>query len=321
MKHFWIIAVLVAGLLNGCGAARKTTDKKNAFMYYTRSLEAYQKGAFKEALAYSRACIRNNPGFAGYYEWQGDVLARMDSLEQALAAYQDALERRSHNFKALEKSGDIHFARHRFDQAVEMYEKAFAQNDSALYLLLKQAESWLQKDAPKVGVHILRDYILKLKKRHRKPGYDYYITHARLMFETGQFFKIAVDMRAAERKGMPDRNAALIYIQSLFNTQQLEEGYTMATSVYKPLLKAADVHYFRALYYFKQNNPADGNTQLKLAVKKGCAIPDAYGMLNPSVRKSTPPAGVADRFVNVGFDFNKFLDKSLPALQSDRKMN
>ncbi len=315
MKKYLIYPAILVLLLTGCISRQAAYTPKTAFKSYTRALESYQAGRFPTALGFIKKSLAANDRFAGYYELMGDIYARMDSLEPALMAYDKALERRSHNYRVLEKSGDINFALHRFQQAVEAYQKAFAQNDSALYLLLKQAESRLQTGMVNVGINVLQDYKQRARASKKHLTYAYYKTHARLMFEKGKYYIVAIDFRAAERLQPLDRNSLLLYIQSHFNTDQLEEGYFMATDVYKRFLKPADVHYFRALYYLKQKNIKDGMTQLKLAVKKGCEIPDAYGMLRPSVRKQQPPPGIADRLLNVGFDFKGFLTQSLPPLQ------
>ncbi len=316
-----ILTVSFALLLSACAGNAPRRDTEYALKLYSRALDAFQQKNYSNALDYINKTIEANDRIAGYFELKGDVLARMGEPAAAEQAWNAALTRRSHYDGVLEKLGDLNFAQKRFDRAVEFYQKAFAQNGKKLKLLLKSVEAHIQLRQYSIAKNVLNDYKNISRKQKIKKSALFFAEHARLMFETGKYFTAITDLKAGERRAPLNRNLILIYIQSFFNTEQLEEGYSMATEVYRPFLHPADIHYFRALYYFMMKNEKDARTQLKLALKKGCAIPDAYRMQRQGVVKGGDvlPEGVARRFINVGYDFNAFLDGSLREKHAGKK--
>ncbi len=316
-----ILTFITALLLTACAGNSPRHDTAYALKYYSRALDAFRQKNYDNALDYINKTIEANNRIAGYFELKGDILARLGNLSAAEEAFADALTRRSHYDGVLEKLGDLNFAQKKFKQAVDYYQKAFAQNNKKLKLLLKSAEAHVQLRHYSIAKNVLNDYRNFSKKQKVKKSALFFAEHARLMFETGKYFTVITDLKAGERRARLNRNLVLIYIQSFYNTEQLEEGYSMATEVYRPFLKPADVHYFRALYYFNMKNEKDGRTQLQLALKKGCTIPDAYRMQRQSGVKQDDrlPEGVVNRFLNVGYDFNAFLDNSIGEKHSGKK--
>ncbi len=308
-----ILTLLATLLLSACAGNAPRHDTEYALKFYSRALDAFQQKKYDNALEYINKTIEANNRIAGYFELKGDILVRLEQPAPAEQAYTDALARRSHYDAVLEKLGDLNFAQKRFEQAVDFYQKAFAQNGKRLMLLLKSVEARIQLRQYSIAKNILNDYKKISKKLKKRKSSFFFAEHARLMFETGKYFTAITDLKAAERLGPLSRNLILIFIQSFYNTEQLEEGYSMATAVYRPLLQPADVHYFRALYYFRMKNEKDARTQLGLALKKGCTIPDAYRMQRQSgvVTDDRLPEDVPARFINVGYRFDSFLNSSI----------
>ncbi len=305
-------ALTIALLLTACAGNAPRINRADALKYYSKALDAFQQKEYGRALGYIDTTIQANNRIAGYYELKGDILARLERPGPAEKAYGNALSLRSHYDGVLEKLGDLNFAQKKFEQAVDYYQKAFAQNSKKLKLLLKSAEAYIQMSEFSIAKNLLDDY-KKLARKHKlKLKSGFFKEHARLMFEWGKYFTVITDLKVVERHRRLNRNLILIYIQSFYNTGQLEEGYNMATEIYKRALSPADVHYFRALYYLNMKNRKDGQTQLRLALKKGCEIPDAYRMARKnSVAEGELPPGMEQRFVNVAYDFGAFLNASL----------
>ena len=250
-----ILFFLAIYLLSSCipSSIDKNNSDNNALKYYSLALEDYTSNNLKSADSLISIAISINPRIARYYELKGDILSTMNSFNGAINAFQQALKMKSRYPGVITKLGDIYFKQQKYNEAIDNYRKAHAQDESNLIILVKIAEAYLQKNELVVARNLLNDYLKESVKLNRKPEKEFYSTSARLYFEQKEYKKTISDYENKESSFELNRNDILVYARACFYNGDLEKGYNLVTQKYRHSVEISDLHFFRGLYFYKNN--------------------------------------------------------------------
>jgi tetratricopeptide (TPR) repeat protein len=294
----------------GCFGYKSQSPSINTFRSYSLAIDQYQSKNFDEALKYIDEAIASNNKIAQYYELKGDILSAKYEFKAALAEYEKSKGLRL-TPAILLKTGSVLGKMDRYPEAVREYKFAYAQGPQQTEILLLLVNCFIQQKELELALNQLKDYKMTVEKQQKEINPVYYILSAKILFEKREYSNSVIQVEKAT--GPKNRNECIFYLRALFYTNNHEKAYKLVTNEYQNILTQADIHFFRGLYYVKNENHNVAKTQLELSVKNRSQIFEAYELLtaiyisenNSDLARETSEAGEKfrqDRLINIDLD-------------------
>jgi len=303
VKHFIFFAAL--GLffpLLACSPSQTVpTEEDTGLRSYSRALQEYENGNYDMALELVERAIMRNDRIARYFELRADVYAKQDKAEKALKDYNDALRLRSNYARVMIKSGRLLMKMYRFGDAISYFNRAHTLEPAQHFLHLAVSECYLQRREYGLCINKLDDYRREINLNNARFQAEYFHVSARLHFEQERYEDAQQQLETYMGQTQMNRNTALLLVYALIKNNEDERAYTLLSGPFAGILSEADRHYFRAVYYMKNDNRNDAKIQARLAVQKQTEIGEAYTLLQQleGERKAYPAANNA-RLINIG---------------------
>lgn len=247
----------------------------SAYEHYMRALGLSEKNRYDEALAEIDQALVINNRISVFYSFRGDLLDKLDRIDEALAAYGNVLSLRDNEPFTLEKMGRLYVRKQRYDLALSSVKKAYARNPQKISLLLDMAEFEMLLDNAERAYNFAQQYRQLCHDEADVHG-RYYCVLGRFYYGRKDYDKAVKNFETGNGRVALNADDTILLLKSYFQLKRLEEAFRFLMQVEVNLLAAGDVNYFRGLYYFYRNKVTDAKMQMELALQNNCREASLY---------------------------------------------
>ncbi|MDX9858216.1 MAG: tetratricopeptide repeat protein [candidate division Zixibacteria bacterium] len=240
-----VIAVFAALFVAPSGQAAVDTLKAKEML--NAGIKATQEGKSEEAILAYQSAIQFDPNFADAYMNLGAIYFEQKQYEEALEQFRKAAEKNPKSADAFANMGRVDYTLRRYPEAIDAFQKAIANNgqDGSLYRDLGKAYYQNKDEA---------NAVTALEKCHSLNAGDYltYLMVGRSYDKLGQDAKAVEALNKSIQ--LEDNYSAHFALGQIYMGQ---EKYTQAGAAFKKALAADGKKYLAAYNYASAMEFAD----------------------------------------------------------------
>lgn len=265
--------ILFCLLLIKCSFAPQKTlsvrlPDKNAFEYYTESIDSVSSQSYESALKLIQQAIQLNPNFAKFYHLEGDIYIYLSQPDSALKSYLKATDRRSNSVDVYIKIATIYEQEFLdYDSAIAFYRRALAVDNSKLELLLNIASCYLENNQIQLAQAKVEEYQKLLEAENYQLSFDYYFLSGKIFYLQHDYDYALKLLNEAIHLKPKHFQSRLLFAKTLFKLEKYEEGLRHINQLLNYDNQVGELYFYRGVYYYHKKNFQDALTLFDIALK------------------------------------------------------
>ena len=213
-------------MIFGLGANAQTLGQREYDFLFHEAMLQRQKGHHSAAFDLLSRCIELNPQASEAYFFQAQYLMEMHQKEQALVAYERAVELSPNNKTLLEELSHAYIANDYYDKAIKVVEHMYETDGSREDLLELLYQLYLKEERYEDAIGVL-DRIEKNNGRTERTS----LAKSGLYLQLNDHSKALDEVRILSEKHPNDMNYRTLYANTLMMNGEQEEAYAILNAV------------------------------------------------------------------------------------------
>ncbi|TFG96392.1 MAG: tetratricopeptide repeat protein [Calditrichales bacterium] len=267
--QFCLVLISLLLIYAGC-APYSLPDKhpyapeKDPYNFYMESQAAYQSGDYPLALKKIDQAIKLNSNMAKFYLLRGDVYKKMFRDDQAMLAYQTAVNKRSNYTEAHLAIGDLFLKQAKYEEAIKAYKKITVLEPGQNEMLLKIAQAYILWDEYPVALYNLETYRKNAEEHQLSLSDEYYMLLGEVLFKTGKFQESIVELDKVKTENI---RVLKLFGLAYYGLESYEKGMSYFNKLLNLDKDNGEWYYYRGIYYYVKNKPKDAAGQFNHALQ------------------------------------------------------
>ena len=268
-RILWMSLPLIFVVLNACSSSSPrnpgdNSQQQTAFSFYYLASQQIENGELDVALSNLDSAIIRRPNYANFYQVKGWVLEQLDSLDNAVTAYEKCLSVNKNSPEVQLRLGKLYLRRKNYERAAfHLRKSALAMPDSHA-VLHDLSEAYIRMDRSALALDQLHLYE---KKSGPSTAIHYKLRGMALYYED-KFREAEQDLVRFVAQVTDDPEGWKFLGMARFAQKMFDQSISDLNRAGNLDPSDGDIYLYRSRYFVERNKPDIAMEQLSIGVER-----------------------------------------------------